>query len=160
VYGNPAIFDGAPKETDLLDPFETRILQNQAEQLIREHSEVSSSLELLSHVGPDLDARICRPASRYQFGSDVPATSVFHAHAKMRVALELAFSGCLAEARSILRDAIEFVAQTHAVCTDTVLQKVWLEKNDGAAALKAFTDAFERHKKTGLFHGLAELHRK
>ena len=92
-------------------------------------------------------------------GRMFPLLLYFNAHAKMRVALELAFSGCLAEARSILRDAIEFVAHAHAMCADAALQKVWLEKNDGKAALEAFKDAFERHKTTGLFNGLPELHK-
>ena len=92
-------------------------------------------------------------------GRMFPLLLYFNAHAKMRVALELAFSGCLAEARSILRDAIEFVAHAHAMFIDTALQQVWLEKNDGEAALEAFRDAFERHKKTGLFRGLTELHK-
>ena len=46
-------------------------------------------------------------------GRMFPLRLYFNAHAKMRVALELAFSGCLAEARSILRDAIEFVARAY-----------------------------------------------
>lgn len=81
-----------------------------------------------------------------------------NAHAKMRVSIELAFSGCIAEARSILRDAIEFVAHAHAMLSDTELQKTWLSKNDGQAALEAFKEAFERHKKEGVFKGLEELH--
>lgn len=39
---------------------------------------------------------------------------------------------------------------------DPVLQRVWLAKNDEQ---DAFKDAFERHKKAGLFKGLDELHR-
>jgi hypothetical protein len=87
-----------------------------------------------------------------------PLLLYFNAHAKMRVSIELAFSGSMAEARSILRDAIEFVAHAHTMLNDPVLQRTWLEKNDGKAALEAFKDAFERHKKTGIFDGLQELH--
>jgi hypothetical protein len=88
-----------------------------------------------------------------------PLLLYFNAHAKIRVALELAFAGCMPEARSILRDAIEFVAHAHTMVNDPELQKTWLSKNDDNAALEAFKDAFERHKKEGVFNGLDELHR-
>ena len=77
----------------------------------------------------------------------------------MRVAIELAFSGCVAEGRSILRDAIEFVAHAHAMLNDNNLQETWLRKNDGQTALDEFRDAFERHKREGVFKGLEELYR-
>lgn len=88
-----------------------------------------------------------------------PLLLYFNAHAKIRVGIELAFSGCMAEARSILRDGIECVAHAHAMVNDVQLQKTWLSKNDDKAALEAFKDAFERHKKEGLFKGLDELHK-
>jgi hypothetical protein len=88
-----------------------------------------------------------------------PLMLYFNAHAKMRIAMELAFSGCMAEARSILRDAIEFVAHAHTMVKDAELQKIWLSKNDGKAALEEFKDAFERHKRAGVFEGLDEFHR-
>jgi hypothetical protein len=88
-----------------------------------------------------------------------PLMLYLNAHAKMRVAIELAFSGCVAEGRSILRDAIEFVAHAHAMVNDPELQKTWLSKTDDKAAEEAFKDAFERHKKEGMFEGLDELHR-
>jgi hypothetical protein len=78
----------------------------------------------------------------------------FNAHAKIRVGMELALSGCLAEARSILRDAIEFVAHAHHMLGDPALQVKWLSKNEEE---EAFKEAFERNKKTGLFNGLEEL---
>ncbi|MBZ5530548.1 MAG: hypothetical protein LAO20_03875 [Acidobacteriia bacterium] len=88
-----------------------------------------------------------------------PLLLYINAHAKLRIAIELAFSGCLAEARSILRDGIEFVAHAHSMLTDPTLQKVWLSKNDGRPDLEAFRDAFERNKKTNAFRGLDELHK-
>jgi hypothetical protein len=88
-----------------------------------------------------------------------PLLLYFNAHAKMRVAIELAFSGCMSEARSILRDAVEFVAHAHSMINDPILQKTWLSKNDGKVALEEFKDAFERHKKQGVFKSLDELHR-
>ncbi|MGD0973954.1 MAG: hypothetical protein ABR866_07690 [Candidatus Korobacteraceae bacterium] len=88
-----------------------------------------------------------------------PLLLYHNAHAKMRVSIELAFSGCMAEARSILRDAIEFVAHAHTMLDDPELQKTWLNKNDGEAAVEAFRDAFERKKRQGVFKGLDELHK-
>jgi hypothetical protein len=86
-----------------------------------------------------------------------PLLLYFNAHAKLRVSMELAFSGCMAEARSLLRDAIEFVAHAYAMLSDTALQKTWLRKNDGKDALKAFKNAFEGHKQERVFKGLDEL---
>lgn len=88
-----------------------------------------------------------------------PLLLYFNAHAKIRAALELAFTGCMSEARSILGDAVEFVAHAHAMVNDPQLQLTWLNKNDDDAALEAFKDAFERYKKAGLFKGLEELHK-
>lgn len=88
-----------------------------------------------------------------------PLLLYFNAHAKIRVAMELAFTGCLAEARSILRDAIEFVGHAHTMLSDVELQKTWLSKNDGKAALDEFKQAFEKQKKEGIFKGLNELHK-
>jgi len=85
-----------------------------------------------------------------------PLILFFNAHAKIRISIELALSGCMAEARSILRDAIELVAHAHTMLRDPQLQTVWLSKNEEE---EAFKDAFERHKKEGIFKGLEELHR-
>jgi len=83
-----------------------------------------------------------------------PLMLYMNAHAKIRVSLEMAFSHCLPEARSILRDAIEFAAHAHAMLANHELQNVWLNKSD---ELEAFKNAFERNKKKGIFKGLAEL---
>jgi hypothetical protein len=85
-----------------------------------------------------------------------PLLLYFNAHAKIRVSMELALSGCMAEARSILRDAIEFVAHAHHMLGDPALQVKWLSKNEEEGAFK---EAFEKNKKTGLFNGLDELHK-
>jgi len=89
-----------------------------------------------------------------------PLILFFNAHAKMRISIELAFSGCLQEARSILRDAIEYVAHAHRMLSDPALQLVWLGKLDGTVEAKAFQDAFLHCKKENLFVGLDELHEK
>jgi len=98
------------------------------------------------------DAEVARDANRV-----FPMMLYVNAHAKIRIAIELAFSGCMAEARSILRDAIEFVAHAHHMLKDPLLQKVWLDKDTQE---EAFKDAFERNKKQGLFDGMKELHDK
>jgi hypothetical protein len=100
------------------------------------------------------DLKAARDASRM-----FPLLLYFNAHAKMRVAMELAFSGCIAEARSILRDAIEFVAHAHTMLNDPELQKTWLSKNDDKTALKEFKKAFEDYKAERVFKGLDELHK-
>jgi hypothetical protein len=92
-------------------------------------------------------------------GRMFPQLLYINAHAKMRIALELAFTGCSEEARSILRDAVEFTAHAHAMIADPELQKTWLSKNDGKAALEEFEKAFLHHKKQGVFKGLEELHK-
>lgn len=97
--------------------------------------------------------------SRRETYSMLPLLCCMNCHAKIRVSLELAFSDSLAEARSILRDAIEFFAHAHAMCNDISLQEIWLEKIEGKQELEAFKDAFERNKKQGLFNGLDELHK-
>jgi hypothetical protein len=47
-----------------------------------------------------------------------PIIVYINAHAKIRIAIELAFTGCLPEARSIMRDAVEFVAHAHHMLKD------------------------------------------
>jgi hypothetical protein len=86
-----------------------------------------------------------------------PLFIYFEAHVKIRASMELALSVCMPEARSILRDGIEFVAHAHHMLKDPELQKTWLSKNEAA---DAFTAAFEANKKTGLFNGLEELHKR
>ena len=88
-----------------------------------------------------------------------PLLLYFNAHAKIRIAMELAFTGCMAEARSILRDAVECVAHAHRMLPDPELQKVWLGKNDNEAALKTFDAEFVHFKKDRVFSGLSDLHR-
>lgn len=86
-----------------------------------------------------------------------PLFLYFEAHVKIRASMELALSVCMPEARSILRDGIEFVAHAHRMLKDPELQKTWLSKNDEA---EAFAAAFEKNKKTGLFNGLDALHKR
>ena len=89
----------------------------------------------------------------------LPLTFFYNAHAKMRVALELAFQGCLQEARSILRDAIDYAAHGHYTLGDVELQKIWVSKSLDEVD-KAFKQAFEKDKTEKLFKGLDELRRR
>jgi hypothetical protein len=57
--------------------------------------------------------------------------------------------------RSILRDAVEFVAHAHHMLKDPEIQKIWLNKNDNE---EAFKKEFWYGKETGLFAGLDELY--
>jgi len=155
-----------PKETDLLVQFEIenipaeyreyyRIKRNNFFASIQRFPDMWKYYTLLDKIWlREINDLKTAPGPDRMF----PLPLYFNAHAKMRVSIELAFSGCMAEARSILRDAIEFVAHAHAMLSDTELQKTWLSKNDGQAALEAFKEAFEQHKKEGVFKGLEELH--
>jgi hypothetical protein len=88
-----------------------------------------------------------------------PVVLYMNAHAKTRISMELAFSNCMPEARSILRDAVETVAHAHYMLRDPANQLIWMKK-DEPSGKKAFKKAFEDNKKTGLFSGLAELYEK
>jgi hypothetical protein len=153
-----------PQESDLLVPFESQHIPAD----YREYYKIKRNNFFASIQGfPEmwryytlLDAIWLR-----EFGDLKPPGNVnhwfplilfFNAHAKIRISIELALSGCLAEARSILRDAVEFVAHAHRMLADPQLQSVWLSKNEDQ---RAFSEAFERHKREGLFKGLEELHR-
>src|SRR6266478_3246392 len=59
-----------------------------------------------------------------------------NAHAKIRISMELGFTGCMSEARSLLRDAVEFVAHAHHMLKDPELQKIWLSKHNDEDAFK------------------------
>jgi hypothetical protein len=75
----------------------------------------------------------------------------------MLIAMELGFSGCLTEAHSILKDAIESVAHGHRLFSDLALQKVWLQRNDGGTGVEDFNREFWYSKEDKLFDGLPEL---
>ena len=153
-----------PQESDLLVPFESQnIPADYKEYYKTKRNNFFASVQGFPEMWRYytlLDAIWLR-----EFGDLKPPGNVnqwfplmlfFSAHAKIRISIELAFSGCLAEARSILRDGVESVAHAHRMLADPQLQIVWLSKNEDQ---QAFSDAFERHKKEGLFKGLEELHR-
>ena len=90
----------------------------------------------------------------------IPLTLFFNAHAKIRISIELAFTRCMEEARSILRDAIETAVYAHRMHAEPDLQKVWLCKNDSKEAANKFSEAFEKKKTERLFEGLTELYER
>jgi hypothetical protein len=84
-----------------------------------------------------------------------PITVYMNAHLKVRVAIELAFSGSLPEARSIMRDAVEYAAHGHYMLKDPTLQKIWVNKLDDPTE---WDKEFWHNKPTQLFDGLPLLH--
>lgn len=155
-----------PEESDLLLPFEIQnIPQHYQEYYKTKRNNFFASIQAFPEMWTyytRLDKIWVREFDDLRSASDptrmFPLVLYINAHAKIRVSIELGFSGCLAEARSVLRDAIEFVAHAHAMLQDTELQKTWLNRNNGEVAREAFRDALERHKKQGVFKGLYELH--
>ncbi len=83
-----------------------------------------------------------------------PITVYMNAHLKVRIAIELAFGGTLPEARSIMRDAVEYAAHAHHMLKDPALQELWLNKLDDQ---KAWEQEFWHNKPTQLFDGLPKL---
>jgi hypothetical protein len=154
-----------PQESDLLVPFESQNFPEEYKEYYKtKRNNLFASIQNFSGMWKYytlLDQIWLREFEVMQSGRDpdrmFPMMLYFNAHAKVRISIELAFSGCMAEARSIMRDAIEFVAHAHTMMGDAELQKTWLSKGDDAAALQAFKDAYERNKKKGIFKGLDEL---
>jgi hypothetical protein len=154
-----------PQESDLLVAFESNVLPEEYKEYYKtKRNNFFASIQRFSGMWKyymSLDQIWFREFEVMKAARDpermFPMLLYFNAHAKIRVSIELAFSGCLAEARSIMRDAVEFVAHAHTMLGDAELQKIWLSKGDDAAALEAFKDAYERNKKEGIFKGLDEL---
>jgi hypothetical protein len=152
-----------PKESDLLVPFESQhIPPDYKEYYVIKRNNLFASIQGLPEMWKYyilLDDIWLREFGDLKPPGNVnqlfPLVLFFNAHAKIRVSIELALSGCLAEARSVLRDGVEVVAHAHKMLADPQLQIVWLSKNEDE---EAFKEAFERYKKEGLFKGLEELY--
>lgn len=153
-----------PKESDLLVPFEIEnIPKDYKEYYTAKRNNLFSSIQgfpemwkyytMLDEIWLREFSDLKPPGRAAQL---FPLILYINAHAKIRISIELALSGCMAEARSIMRDAVEFVAHAHAMIVDPGLQTVWISKDDEQ---EAFSKAFEQHKKQGIFKGLDELHR-
>lgn len=88
----------------------------------------------------------------------LPLVLFMNAHATTRIALELAFSTCMTEAFSIMRDAAESAAFARKVLAEPSLVQVWLEKDHGKQQADEFQKRFVRDRKAQLFQGLDGLH--
>lgn len=159
----PSASPRVPLESELLVPFESQNIPEDYKEYyktkrnnffasIQRHAGMWKYYLALDHIWLREIGDLKPPGDLKQL---FPLMLYINAHAKMRVSIELALSGCLAEARSILRDAVEFVAHGHQMLRDPELQKVWISK---AEEEQAFKSAFEHHKKERLFKGLDELH--
>jgi hypothetical protein len=110
-----------------------------------------------------IDQIIFREIDDLQVSSDLdthlPRIFFMNAHAKMRIAMELAFQGCMQECRSILRDAVEWTAFGHYMTSDPALQKIWWDQ-DEPGGKDAFKAKFVDNKRLTLFAGQIELYQK
>ncbi len=87
----------------------------------------------------------------------VPALLFIHAHLKFRLAVEMIFSCCVAEAWGIARVGIESVAYAYKIYRQPKLAVVWLAKDDGNEERRRFKEAFEDRKKDSLFGAQQDL---
>lgn len=152
-----------PTDNDLLLPFEQKELPSKYKEYYRtKRNNFFASIQNLPELWnyyQKLDQiwlheiDLLKPARRE---SAFPILLYINAHAKMRIAIELALSACIAEARSILRDAVEFVAHAHHMLNDPAHQIAWLNKLDDE---KAFKKEFWDRKAKVLFAGLDELYK-
>lgn len=85
-----------------------------------------------------------------------PITVYMNAHLKIRVAIEMALAGSMPEARSIMRDAVEYAAHAHHMLKNPAKQEIWLNKLDDQ---KAWNAEFWNDKPMMLFDGLPDLYR-
>jgi hypothetical protein len=151
-----------PEENDLLVPFEQQILPSEYKTYYKtKRNNFFASIQQFPALWDCcmmLDQIWFREINALKPSSPnraFPIIVYINAHAKIRIAMELAFTGCMPEARSILRDAVEFAAHAHHMPKDTGIQKVWLNKNSDE---ETFKREFWYGKETGLFAGLDELY--
>jgi hypothetical protein len=92
----------------------------------------------------------------------LPKTIFAAAHARFLTAIELAFSCCIGDAYSVLRDGIESVAHAHKIFKEPAAAEAWTNKHKGDAELEAHDKMFTWHKKKNLFPddvpGFRQLH--
>lgn len=155
-----------PKEDDLLLPFERGTVPEHYRPYLRAKRNnfcagVQGSPNLWRFFGL-LDLILFTEFQDMARATDttrmVPLVLFLNAHAKIRVSMELTFSRCMEEARSILRDAIETAVFAHYMLGDPDLQTVWLSKDDGVKEANAFREAFEKDKRNRAFKGQSELY--
>jgi hypothetical protein len=156
-----------PTENDLLVEFERqRIPEHYKPFYAAKRHNLFATIEQFPYLWNcfmHLDKIVLRELETMQRMRDLslvmPMMLLINAHAKIRIAFELACSAAVPEAHSILRDSIESAAHGHRLASDPQLLKLWLEKNDSESAKKVFSQEFEHEKATRLFDALPELHK-
>lgn len=151
-------------DEELLNPFEIKMIPADYREYYKTRKQnflaIIERFPGLWNFYQALDSIVLNEFTDLQSIQDInkmfPLMLLMNSHAKIRLSIELAFSGCLPESRSLMRDAVEFVAHANSMFKDAALQAVWLNKDE---ELEAFRDAFERNKKNGLFKDQPELHR-
>lgn len=156
-----------PTENDLLVEFERQqIPEHYKPFYVPKRHNLFATIQQFPYIWNsfmNLDKIVLREFEAMQrlrdLGLVLPMVLLMNAHAKIRIAFELACSTAVPEAHSILRDSIESAAHGHRLASDPQLLKPWLEKNDSEAAKKVFSQEFEYEKASRLFDGLPELHK-
>jgi hypothetical protein len=157
--GRPAI------EADILLPFELETLKGDYRDFYKvKRTNLFASIQRLPTLWAafqSLDEIWQREIEDLNFLSDtkplVPGILFIHAALKFRIARELAFSCCMAEAWGVLRVGIESVAFAHKIHLNPALAEIWLSKDDGKAEGRAFKKVFEDNKTSSLFSGSTAL---
>jgi hypothetical protein len=154
----------SPTEADLLTQFERQFPTPYKDYYLTKRNNLFASIQNFSKLWECfmvLDKIFCREFEDMDRATDLYkgfALLLFmNAHAKMRIAMELGLSSCLMEAHSIVRDSIESCAHGYRI-QDPMLLEIWLKRDDGPPAQKAYKKEFWDNKAQGLFKGLDQLY--
>ena len=153
-------------ETELLLPFEMPRVRGDYREFFkakRKHflttigyfAELWEAFQLLDGIWSREISNASHQRTKVQF---LPTLLLILAHGRYRIAGELAFSGCIADAWGVIRAAIELGVHAHRIHLKPELATIWLQKDDGAEELRAFKEEFWAYKKTRLFDGLDMLY--
>ena len=152
-------------EGELLLPFEQARLRRGYREFYkakRKHffttigyfNELWDAFQMLDEVWDREIQDVSRPAAPIQI---LPAQMLILSHGRLRIAGELAFSGCVGDAWSIIRASIELAVHARRILSKPELAKVWLNREDGDAEKKAFKKEFWYEKKERAFAGMSRL---
>jgi hypothetical protein len=156
-----------PDETDVLVPFEIANFPGEYREyygtkrhnlfaMIQKHPEMWSYFHMIDQI---LHREIDDLQVSTNVNDHLPRAFYINAHAKIRIAMELAFQGCMQECRSVLRDAVEWAAYAHYMMSDPALQRIWWEQ-DEAGGRAIFDEKFVHKKRLTVFAVQDELHQK
>src|SRR5258706_12847907 len=123
-------------ETELLLPFEmTRVRGDYREfyKAKRKHCLITiehlaklwDAFQLLDSIWAREISNASHQRTKAQF---LPTQLLILAHHRYRIAGELAFSGCIADAWGVIRAAIELGVHAHRIHLKPELAKIWLHK--------------------------------